>query len=645
MDGTAFKGDWSPNPSVVSVPGALAAAAAERPAAPALRRRVAGAWRPMSWAGWLEAAREIAAGLRVAGVGPQDQVAIVGVEGAAFALLDAGIAFAQAVSVAIPSASPPPEIDGMLAQVDARALVIEPSLTGRLLGLAHRPAWVVTAARDDDDERAVEGEAESLPTLASVRARGRIALANDSTLRASIDQAPQRLRASDPWTILFTAGTTGAPRGVRLSHGGAIYQGQAIAQAAELGPADELLLTLPLSQIYARVMLQAAIAAQCTTSFGSPRALERDLAELGPTWLPAVPELLERIAASFRAESSTAGWAKLALERALEVGRRALAHAQRGEALPLSLALQHRVAHSTVFARLRARLGGRLRFVACGGAPLRRELAELYHAAGVAVLEGYGLTEAGGVVCCNRLAKHRLGTAGEPLPGTAVRVAADGELQVRSPSLGAALPGPAGAPGSAIDDEGFLATGDVVELQHGVVRLLDRKRDIIKTQAGKRISPQKLEAQLAGVVGIARAIVLGEGERELVALVDLDERALMALSRREGLGCRSRADLAAHPRIRQHVGEGIVALNDTLARHEHIADFALLPEPLQRWPGDLTGTGAVRRDAIARRHADVIARMRAALAQAPGRADESTGSAPAPWATARRPTGAHRVPR
>ncbi|MBX7080576.1 MAG: AMP-binding protein [Nannocystaceae bacterium] len=629
------------------MPAALAAAAAGRPAAPALRRRVAGAWRPMSWSGWLEAAREIAAGLRTGGVGVGDQVAVVGVEGVAFALLDAGIAFAQAVSVAIPSASPPPEIDGMLAQVHARALVIEPALTGRLLGLSHRPSWVVTAARDDDDERDAEGDA--LPTLASLRAKGRAALAHDPALRAAIDEAPRRLRADDPWTILFTAGTTGAPRGVLLTHGGASYQGQAIAAAAALGPGDDALLVLPLSQIYARVMLQAAIAAQCTTSFGSPRALERDLTELGPTWLPAVPELLERIGAGFRAETSAAGLAKLALERALEVGRRALAHASRGEPLPLSLALQHKLAHSTVFARLRARLGGRLRFVACGGAPLRRELAELYHAAGVAVLEGYGLTEAGGVVCCNRLAKHRLGTVGEPLPGTAVRIADDGELLVRSPSLGTPLPQadapPQAASAGERDPQGFLATGDVVELQQGMVRLVDRKRDIIKTQAGKRISPQKLEAQLAGVLGIARALVLGEGERELVALVDLDERELMALSRREGLGCRSRADLAAHPRIRQQVAEGVAALNDTLARHEHIADFALLPEALQRWPGDLTGTGAVRRDAIARRYADVIARMRAALAQAPARADESTGSAPAPWATHRRSTGAHRIPR
>ncbi|MBK6916703.1 MAG: AMP-binding protein [Deltaproteobacteria bacterium] len=621
MSGTAFEADWRPNPTIRSVPAALAAMARVRAGAPALRRRVAGTWRPISWSGWVEAACEIAAGLVSLGVRPGDRVALVGVESVGGALVELGAAWARAVSVPIPASAPPPEIEAMLRQVRAKALVVEPEGAARLVGLRHDASILMTAATD-----AAASSQEH--TLASMRARGRAAMAADVLLRAAIVDAPSILGPDDPWSILFTSGTTGAPRGVVLSHGGAVYQGQAIAHAAALGPEDEQLLVLPLSQIYGRVVLCSAIAAGATTSFGSPKTLDRDLVELAPTAFAAVPELLERLAAGFRGELDRVGWARPAIERALETGRRVSALVQRGEGVPMALSLQHRLAQRVVFSRLRARLGGRLRYISCGGAPLRRELAEFFHATGVLVLEGYGLTEAGGVVACNRVDGYRFGTVGVPLPGCDVRLGDDGELFVRSPSLGHALDE---APEVTREADGFLATGDVAQLQHGMLRLVDRKRDIIKTQGGKRVAPQKLEAMLAGAAGIARAVVLGEGERELVALVDIDDRVMMEIARRENLGCRSRADLVEHPRIRQHVADAVAAVNDAVARHEAIAEFSLLPEPLQAFAGDLARGGAPRRDAIAARHAARIAGLRARLsAQAEANADaHAVGAGPA----------------
>jgi long-chain acyl-CoA synthetase len=457
-----------------------------------------------------------------------------------------------------------------------------------------------------ETEGAIDGDGTG--AIDELRARGRAALRDDPELALRLDALPTELAADDPWTILYTSGTTGVPRGIVLSHGAAIYQGGALARAGRLGPGDEQLLLLPVAQVFGRMTLQAGIAVGMPTALGSARTLDRDLVEIAPACFSAVPELLERIASRWRDELDSGGWARSAVQRALDVGRRASVHHQRKTQLPLALAMQHRVAEKLVLSRMRARLGNRLRFVACGGAALRRELADFFHAFGVLVLEGYGLTEAGGVVTWNRPDEFRFGTVGTPLPGCDVRIADDGELLVRSPSVGRALARDDEQP--TVDAAGFLHTGDVVEAHAGApgpdargwIRLVGRKRDIIKTTSGKLVAPQKIEQRLRAHEGIAHAVVLGEGRSSLVVLVDIDDEAMMEVARREGLGCRSRTDLVEHPRIRALVAEAVAAVNASGARHEFLADFALLAEPLRASAGELTAAGVPRRQVIAARH-------------------------------------------
>jgi len=589
---------------------------------------VAGAWRPTSWAAWAAAARDIAAGLAAQGLRAGDRIAVLGRHSPTSFAVDLGITALGGVTIPLPLGVPPPEVGAILRDADARALFVDPDFAGRLVGVDHRAGFVCELP-PIDAEGALDGDGAG--ATGDLRARGRAALAADAELARRIDAMPEQLRGEDPWTILYTSGTTGVPRGIVLSHGAALYQGGALARAGRLGPDDEQLLVLPVAQVFGRMTLQAGIAVGMPTALGSTTTLDRDLVEIAPACFSAVPELLERLAARWRDALDAGGWARPALEHALDVGRRVSALQQRREAIPMVLAMQHRVAERLVLSRVRARLGNRLRFIACGGAALRRELAEFFHAFGVLVLEGYGLTEAGGVVTWNRPDEFRFGTVGRPLPGSDVRVADDGELWVRSPSVGRSLARDDEQP--TVDEAGFLHTGDVVDTQAagdgaraGWIRLVGRKRDIIKTRTGKLVAPQKIEQRLRAHEGIAHAVVLGEGRASLVALVDIDDDAMMEVARREGLGCRSRTDLVEHPRIRARVAEAVAAVNAGAAKHEILASFALLAEPLRASAGELTAAGVPRRQVIAARHAaqvdghlaDAVADPRVTSRVAPG---------------------------
>ena len=567
-----------------------------RPDSPAFRTRVAGAWHSVSWAQWHTAAREVAAGLAARGLGPGARVAVLAREGAASMAVDLGITALGAVTIPLPPGVPAPELGAILRDAEVTCLFADAEFTARLAGACGSLGAMIELTADGSGGRGLE----------TLRAQGRAALA-DGPAPSQLAAVAERMVPSDAWCILYTSGTTGVPRGIILTHGAAIYQGCALAEAGGLGPDDEQLLVLPTSQIFGRMALQAGVAAGMPTAIGGVRSFDRDVVEIAPVYFSAVPDLLERLAARWRDALDAAGWARPALERALAVGRRVSALRQRGEAIPLGLGMQHRLAERMVLTRLRAQLGTRLRFVACGGAALRRDLVDFFHAFGVSVLEGYGLTEAGGVVAWNRPDDFRFGTLGRILPGCDAKLADDGELLVRSPSLGTPLRTDPDQP--SVDEGGYLHTGDIAELQDGFVRLVGRKRDIIKTIGGKLIAPQKLEVRLAACEGIARAVVLGEGRARPVVLVDIDEDAMMDLARREGLGCRSRSDLVEHPRIRAHIAEAIAAVNASLARHEAIADFGLLAEPLLASAGELTATGALRRQSIAARHADQVATL------------------------------------
>jgi long-chain acyl-CoA synthetase len=271
------------------------------------------------------------------------------------------------------------------------------------------------------------------------------------------------------------------------------------------------------------------------------------------------------------------------------------------------LAAKHRVADKALFQPIRARFGEKLRFFVSGAAPLGRDTAEFFHALGMLILEGYGMTETTGATNVNRPDRFRFGTVGPALPGCEVLIGPDHEILVRGHNVMARYHNRPEAAAAAIDAVGWLHTGDVGEISEGFLRITDRLKDIIITAGGKNIAPQKIESRLAAREGIAHVLVTGDRRPYLVALIGLDEAEMLAIARREGLGCRDYADLARHPRIRAVVGRHVDELNRSLPSYETIKRFAIPPEPFAAQ--FVTPTLKLKRKAVEERYAELIASL------------------------------------
>jgi long-chain acyl-CoA synthetase len=586
----------------------------------ALRFKRDGQWRPLSWRGWELAGRELAAGMIARfGVAPGDRIALLARTRVEWALCDLAISLCGAVSVPIYPASVGAEIAFLLGDSGARVLIAEhPEMLRRWRESRERrdasdwpdaPAPVIEHEVCIEVESAPVRQAGDQPTatmtLDALREAGRASLARANDVHTRIEAAIADRGLEDPFTIAYTSGTTGRPKGAILTHMNVVYEAWAIKNSIAVDRTDQHLLMLPLAHIFARHLLWAAVESGAVTAFAERTStVAHDLLDVAPTYVGAVPDYFEKIERELQAEFANRSFAERQMNKlALDVGRRVSVCRQRGLGIPTVLAVEHRIADKAVFEPIRARFGGKLRFFLSGAAPLRRETAEFFHTLGLLILEGYGLTETTGTTHVNRPDRFRFGSVGPALPGCEVRVVAQGEILLRGHNVMAGFHGQAADP-NVIDADGWLHTGDVGELDDGFLRITDRLKDLIITASGKTIAPQKLEGRLRRREGVAHVLVTGDRRPYLVGLIGLDEPEMLALARREGLGCRSYADLARHPRIRELVGSYIDELNRTLPSYETIKRFAIPPEPFAF--DELTPTLKLKRKAVESRHAALI---------------------------------------
>ena len=574
----------------------------------ALRFKRDGLWRPLSWRGWELAGRELAAGMIVAfGVAPGDRVALIARTRVEWALCDLAIAFCGAVSVPIYPTSTGDEIAFLIEDSGARLLIAEQAEMLRRLhdggGAGPLEHELLIEPGGDGDLPPARGKRLALDEL---RAIGRTALSGVNDVRTRIEWAIAETTLADRFTIAYTSGTTGRPKGAVLTHENLVYEAWAVKNTFAVDHTDQHLLLLPLAHIFARHLLWAAVESGAVTAFSERMAnAAREMLEVAPTYVGAVPRFYEKIQLELRAEFAKRSLIeRKAIDAALEVGRRVSVCRQRGRAISPLLAAEHRLADKAVLARIRGRFGGKLRFFVSGAAPLGRETAEFFHSFGVLILEGYGLSETTGATHVNRPDRFRFGTVGPALPGCEVLIGAEGEILLRGRNLMAGYHNGSDAPASIIDADGWLHTGDVGEVDEGFLRITDRLKDLIITAGGKNIAPQKLESRLIAREGVAHVLVTGDRRPHLVALVGLDEAEMLDIAKRERLGCRTYADLARHPRIRELVAGYIEELNRTLPSYETIKKFAIPPEPFAA--SDVTPTLKLKRKAVEARHAALI---------------------------------------
>jgi long-chain acyl-CoA synthetase len=555
-----------------TVPELWRDAVRKAPTEPAYLEERPDGWRPVSWPEAAERVEALSRGLLARGVRHGDRIAILARTRLEWVLLDWAVMAIGAVVVGLYPTNSAKECEYVLGHCEA----------------------VLAFTEDEEQTRKVDSVRGSLPALREVIPFDRLATL-EAEGRLARDLRPQPVDETDLATLIYTSGTTGPPKGCMLTHRNLVAAASAVREALQQ-PGDVVLLFLPLAHSYGRLAHQAAARRGATIAFVADAArVPEALAAVRPTILPAVPRVYEKIHAGTLAEIERTGGLRRRLGLwALAVGARASRTRRAGAPLPRLLTLQERLADRLVFARVRERLGGRLRLGISGAAPLPTGVLEFFHAVGVPVLEGYGLTETASSATVNDPQDVRVGTVGRPVEGTEVRLASDGEILLRGDAVFAGYYKDPQATAAALTEDGWLRTGDVGELDaDGFLRITDRKKDLIITAGGKNVAPQNLENALTTSRFVSQALVVGDRRPYVAALVALDEAEVRASGRDP----------------RELVQEVVDEVNRDRARVEQIKRFAILPREFSQEAGEVTPTLKLRRAVICEHFADEIERL------------------------------------
>jgi long-chain acyl-CoA synthetase len=531
-------------------------------------------WREVSWEEAGRAVDEIANGLLALGVRKGDAFGILAQTNLEWSLFDYALALTGAVGAAIYANSSQKDCKYVLEHSDAVGVLVEDEeqrakVAG--VGLAH----VISFAELDD-----------------LRTRGReFAAANPNALA----EAEAAVDEDDLFTFIYTSGTTGPPKACMIRHRN-YYEMAACTEHVE-GFAvfdDTMLLYLPLAHNFGRLMHLLGGFIGFTIAFcPDPLRIAEALPAVRPTILPSVPRLYEKVHTALVSQfEETHGTRRRLLDWALRTGRQASTYRQRGASLPPGLALRHAVADRLVYRKVKNRLGGRLRLGVSGGAPLAKEIGELFHALDITIIEGWGLTECTTAATVNRPNRLRFGTVGLPLPGFEVRTAEDGELLINSPTIFGGYYKDEEATREVLGDDGWLHSGDLGEIdEDGFIRITDRKKDIIVTAGGKNVAPQNLENALKLAPLVSQALVVGDRRPYVAALITIDPAVSEGLSPGQ-----------VQERVQRIVDEA----NSDLSRFEQIKRFAILPREFSAEEDEVTPTLKLKRRVCAEHFAAEI---------------------------------------
>ncbi|HST42628.1 MAG TPA: AMP-dependent synthetase/ligase, partial [Conexibacter sp.] len=500
------------------------------------------------------------------------------------------IAMAGAVVVPIYPTNSPQECAWVLGDSEAVAVICEDAAQ----------AAKVAAVRERlprlRDVVTIE-PAAGLTDVATLRERGWARIGG----REELEARWRAVAPDDLFTIVYTSGTTGPPKGCLLDHGG-YRAGIDMVRARDVfeGERDLIYLFLPLAHSFALLIQLAGCDAGAAIAYfgGDTSRVVAELAECRPTYLPAVPRIFEKLHRRVCADVEPA-----TLRRATAIGGEVERLRRAGASVPPVLQAQYDRFDATLFARVRAAFGGRLRQAATGAAPIAPEILEFFWACGVPVMEGYGMTETATAVTASSPGDHRFGTVGRAVPGAQLRLAADGELLVRSPSLFRGYHGRADATAEALVD-GWLKTGDLAAIDaDGWVTITGRKKEIIITAGGKNLSPANIENELKQCRWVAQAVMHGDRRPYPVMLVTLDPEEIVPWARAQGLD-GDLAALAREPRVHALVQAALDRVNARYAPVEQVKKFFVLERELSQRHGELTASAKVRRAAVDALHAE-----------------------------------------
>ncbi|EGD55831.1 AMP-dependent synthetase/ligase [Gordonia neofelifaecis] len=560
------------------------------------RRQDGAQWLPVTAA---EAGAQVVAlakGLIASGIKPGDRVALVSATRLEWTLLDFAVWSAGAVTVPVYDSSSGPQIDWIMRDSGANAIIVETS--------KHR-AVIDTVESVDDSVQVFQIDVADGPGVVELLTeRGKDVSDEEVTARR------RTLKASSPATLIYTSGTTGRPKGCMLTHSNLLGEIAGVMQTSLnqlLGDGKRLLLFLPMAHVLARAINLVAIEAGVEVGYTADIAnLLPTFAVFKPSLILSVPRVFEKVYNSARQGAHDGGKGKI-FDLAADVAVEYSTAKQNGD-VSLLLRAKHAVFDKLVYSKLRTALGGVCELAISGGAPLGARLGHFFSGVGIPVYEGYGLTETTAAIAVNTPGEVKVGTVGRPIPGNAVRIADDGEILLSGEVVFTGYWQNDDATAAAITD-GWFHTGDLGALdEEGYLRITGRKKEIIVTAGGKNVSPAPMEDIIRASALVSQAVVVGDQKPFIGALITVDPEAFPAWKTRNGKSAEATvADLANDAELLAEIQLAIDAANETVSHAEAIKKIRVLPADFTEDSGELTPTLKVKRNVVAEKWADEIA--------------------------------------
>ncbi len=574
----------------------------ERPAAMKYKR--GGQWVDTRVDEFRDTVRYFATGLYHLGLKPGDRVAILSENRPEWAMADFAILASAAVTVPVYPTLLGWQIEYILNDSGAVAVICSnEEQMKKVAGIRDHCPHIHNVIVCDPPPALPDG----VLSFEAVVDTGR--RADDAAARARFDEVRGRPKPGDLATLVYTSGTTGNPKGAMLTHGNVASNVLATGKVLPIEHGMTGLSILPLSHILERMGDYCYFYRGCTIAYAeSVLKVSDNLREIRPQVFAAVPRLFEKMRTAILDNVAVQPASKQKIFKwALGIAERRLPYRVSGKPMPFGLSIKSSIADKLVFRKILDRLGGRVKMVLSGGAPLSAELAAFFIGAGLDIYEGYGLTETSPVIAVNTPQARRVGTVGRIIPGVEVKIAEDGEILSRGPHIMKGYWNNDDATRQAIDPDGWFHTGDIGEIDaDGFLRITDRKKDIIINAYGKNIAPQPLEALLKSSPYIGTPVLIGDRRKYLVALLVPNFDKLERDSKAMGVPFNSRQELIANEKVQQIYQTEIDRFNLNLDRQEKIRRFALLPRDFTIDDDEITPSMKVKRKTIDKKYKEII---------------------------------------
>ena len=563
-------------------------------------------WESITWKQTGEMVSALAAGLLALGIQPEQRVGITSNTRYEWIMADLAVMCAGGATTTVYPSTNAEDTAYILSDSESRIVFVEDAtqvkkLTDNKSELPHVEKVVVFDG---------EGDGDWVITLDDLKQMGTAYLAEHPS---AIEEKAQSIAPDQLATLIYTSGTTGRPKGVRLRHKSWVYEGAAIEAQNILDENDLQFLWLPMAHSFGKVLLSAQLACGFASAVdGRVEKIVDNCASVKPTFMGAAPRIFEKAYGRIQTMQAAEGGAKEKLfHKAFAVGLKVEQLKREGTSVPVGLKMQHALFDKLVFSKVRARFGGRVRFFISGAAALNREIAEWFNAAGIVILEGYGMTENSAGATVNHPDDNRIGTVGRALPGAEVKIGEGDEVLLRGPHVMDGYHNLPEETATALDADGWLHTGDKGSLDaDGFLTITGRIKELFKTSGGKYIAPPAIESKFKAICPYASQFMVFGAERNFViALVTLDPDAMTGWAAENGMEGKSYTEIVNSDEVKAMIGGYVDELNAKLNRWETIKKWELLDHDLTVESGELTPSMKVKRNVVEDNYRDMIDKL------------------------------------